>query len=733
MKRTLYNDGIEVDGSDLKNTEDTKIDEILLTRKNTSRYGVIDGLKCSNSGNRIVIDTGRLLFSNGEIGVLSTQIPNVSGSSFEKDVSTFVGLRLTEASSNPKPHEVDPIQKDTRATQVLVAELFVAGDSTSASRTLALQDAISSELNDGNFVLLAEFLGTGTGIEAVASQNTPLPRSKGGADPFRSTVLRKEQIGGLVGVYYDPSHDQFPFASSEDHLHRSLIGRGIPSAGNPHATTLTDIGGDAILEQTITKHQLDLHANCIIGLEPGDTDSDDPFGDFTPGSGTFAWSANGDGTVTIHDISEDESILIQGKVRTKGEISSFAADGTQRLSFVSPLSPAGQYYIVCRFASGDSQPVFVIVSKTDLDTRAVLSNGTKAWLNNAVDTDGERKYLVIGLVQWDGVGNFVNLNSNPTITIPSPSGDVVYTNDPNLIGHAFFIPANKKALDLRRFGTVTNENTQKRTIRVDRIVPVVMTEDMFAVHAGAKIVSGRPPVPWSSPYAHATPGPDTTLFKHLTDADALSLFSHRGFGGVQHGLSAHSGGVDGSGIPVDENSTNSGFQASVDKWKQQNLTMTIFRWADLQDIADGSEKGMGNAAAVFGGDPILQGAGSYVMYRRGVLKNFAAHIQKRPTSGSHSLTIRVGLRLIGAATGEATPYGVLYFGGVAFLSPTPLEVLSFRQGASANNIVCLNTSVILDVPATPSTPVQIQMTREKNDSNDQWRNLTVTCEYHFTS
>lgn len=40
MKRTLYTDGVEVDESDLDNTENTKIDEILLTRTELSRFGV---------------------------------------------------------------------------------------------------------------------------------------------------------------------------------------------------------------------------------------------------------------------------------------------------------------------------------------------------------------------------------------------------------------------------------------------------------------------------------------------------------------------------------------------------------------------------------------------------------------------------------------------------------------------------------------------------------------------
>lgn len=724
MKRTLYTDGVETDASDLANTEDSKIAEILASRKNFSRFGVVSGLKCSNGGNRINIDTGTVLFRNGEIGALDTPITGITGASFDKDVSTFIGLRLTEAASFPKPHEVDPTQFDTRATPVLNAELFVSGDASSAARIVALQQAIDAELNDGNFVLIGEFVGTGTGIGATPAQQTPSPRSKGGVDPYRASVLTKEQIGSLVSLYADASNDQYPIESSEDHFHRSLVGRGLPSPNNAHGITLSDIGGDAVLERTITRHQLDFHSNGIIGLEPADDD-------FTPQSGTFAWAANNDGTVTIHDIATGESIVIQGKERTQGEITSFGADGTQRLSFASPLKAAAQYYIVCRFASTDPQPVFTIVLKTDLDAKCPSSDGRRAWLNNAVDSDLERKFLVIGLVQWDGVGNFVNLNANASIVIPSPSGDITYRNSLPA-GHPFLIPASQKMLDLRRCGTITNENVQKRTLRVDRLTEIVITEDMFVLHAGARIVNGTIVSSGVGATNHASPGPDNTILKHLTDFDAFDLFAHRGRGGVQHALAAHTGTVNGSGAPVDENATNSGFQSAIDKWRQDHLTMSILRWADLQKISDG-EHAMGNAAAIFGGDPILQGAGSYIVYRSGVLTNFSAHIQKRPTTGSHSLLITVYARIIGTTLGQPTPVGVLYNGGTSFVGGSPADVLSFVAGAPGTNVVCLNPGAGIVIPATPAAPVQIQMARRKNDSNDVWQNLAVAAEYHYTS
>lgn len=724
MERTLYIDGVETDASDLTNTEDTKIEEILLGRRTVARYGVIDGLKCSNSGNRINIDTGRLLFVNGEVGQLETAISNITGSSFEKDVSTFVGLRLTEATSNPKPHEVDPTVFDTRANPVLVAELFVAGDPTAAGRSSALRAAVDAELNDGNFVLLAEFVGTGTGIGATPTQQTPLPASKGGQDPYRSTVYTKDQIGGVVSLYADPSNDQFPIESAEDHFHRSLIGSGLPNPRNPHGTTLHDIGGDAVLEQTITKHQYDFHANGIIGLDPGDDD-------FTPQNGTFAWAANADGTVTIHDIATGEAIVIRGKERSQGEITSFGADGTQRLSFTSPSHAAGLYYILCRFASTDPQPTFVIMLKATLDALCVNSDGTPCWVNNAVDSDGERKFLAIGLVQWDGAGNFVNLNANPTITIPS-GGNLSYLN--NLpAGHPFLIPANQKMLDLRRCGTITNENVQRRTLRPDRLTEIVITEGMFVVHAGARIVGGTVVPSGVGPSNHASPGPDNTILKHLTDFDAFSLFGHRiGIGPVQHSLAVHSGTVNpATGIVTDENPTGSGYQSARDKWRQDHLTMTMLCFADLNQIQDG-EHAMGNAAAVFsnnGGGLIVNGAGSYTFYRPGYITNFAGHIQRRPTSASRSLIVTIHTRSIGAVIGAGPSAGTMYNGGGA---QTSTDVLSWLGGTPQNNIICLNSALVLPINATPNVPVQIQLSRRKDNSNTDWQNLCVTMEYHFT-
>jgi hypothetical protein len=734
MERTLYTDGVEVDASDLTNTEDSKVNEILLTRRIAARYGVIDGLGCSNGANRITVDTGRVLFRNGEVAVLDSPIVGITGASFEAGVSTFVGLRLTEVTSNPKPHEVDPTLFDTRAEPKLTAELFVASDNTDTARSKALKAAIDAELNDANFVLLAEFTGVGNGLSRVPLQNTPLPRSKGGDDPFRSDTKTKNQKTALVSMYLDNTNDQFPIESAEDVFHRSLIGSGIPNPKNPHGTTLTDIGGDAILDQVITKHQREFHANGIIGLESPEGD----FADTTFNAGSFAWGVDSFGTVTVHDLlsvddgaPQDEVLVIQGKELKKGQTDTIP-DGViaPKISFAA--ATAGLYYIIARWATTEAggHPAFDKMKKADLDALCVDSDGHRAWLNNAVDgADGERKFYVIGLVQWNGINAFTNLNSNPTITIPGANGDLIYkTGLP--AGHPFLIPASMKVLDLRRFGNVTNEEAQKRTIRPDRLTTVIITEDDFIAHAGIRVVSGSISVVGGAGL-HAAPGGDNSLLKHLTDFDAFDLFGHRQrIGTAQHGLAQHSGAVDGSYIPINENANNSGFQSAVDKYRQDNLTMTLMKFGDLRQIQDG-QHAIADAAAVSVNDPYTTGDGGYVVYRRGVLKNFTAHIHKRPTSGAHVLVVSFILFSIGAAGGTpaGAPANSIQWTGGGIISEVP--VCGFGSGAGSASSTNIIDSLVVD--ATPATPRSVICTRSKSDSNDAWKDLTVTAEFHYTS
>src|SRR5881396_2912522 len=174
MKRTRYSDGIEVDASDLNNTETSKIDEILKTRTNLERFGVIEGLSLSIINNAVRVDIGKASFFNGEIAVVDTPIENLVGASFDPGRSSFFGLRLTEASSDPKPHETDPITVNVRVNPRIKGEFFVAITASSDDRQAALDKAVAAQTNDGNFILLGEITGSGSGIAIQSStQNSP--------------------------------------------------------------------------------------------------------------------------------------------------------------------------------------------------------------------------------------------------------------------------------------------------------------------------------------------------------------------------------------------------------------------------------------------------------------------------------------------------------------------------------------------------------------------------------
>lgn len=736
MKRTIYRDGIEVDASDLNFTESSKIEEILQSRRAGFRYGVIRGLSCSITGNRINIDVGEVLFRNGEIGVLTSPITNVSGASSEAGVSTFVGVRLIEVQSQPKPHEIDPIVADVRAETRMSAELFVATSSDVDARNRALQDAISAELHDGDFVLLAEIVGTGTGIGAVPAQNTPIARSRGGVDPFRDDPKTSTQVGALVAVYDHESYNRHPIASAEDHIHRSLIGSGIPNPRNPHGMTLADIGGDALLDRALTQHQYLFHANGIIGMEPSNNE-------WAPASGSFAWSLDGI-EVAVNDLANvadsgaafDEVIHIFGKSAIRGQITTIP-DGVTAPKITFSGAPAGLYYIVIRWSSDDTQPVFTRITKSSYDASCPVNNGVRSHYNNAIYTtlagDREKCFYVIGLVKWGGSA-FVPLSTETQIRIPSgsPFGELTYRND-YPAGHPFRIPSGAMTLDLRRWGTVSNEDVQRRSIRLDRLVERVVSESDFVAHSGVRIVNGSPIVVSGTGLRANASSIDNTVLKHLTDFDANTLFNHRRrVGTEQHGLASHSGALDVNSIPVDENARNSGFQSAYDKWKQDNLTMTILSFADLKTI-DAPERAMGNAAAVSATSPLSVAAGGYVFYRRGVLKNFTGHLAERPVNAARSIKVKIVIRPIGSFLGPGLVAGTQVWQTGA--GGTGYEVLGVQGAPAPNNknVSFTNTAISIPVNASFAAPMVVQCTRLIDVANPNWVDLTVTCEYHYGS
>lgn len=687
MKRTLYNDGVEVDQADLQNTESTKIDEILSSRKARSRFGVISGLPLAVTGNNTVsVGVGSLSFFNGEIGVVSVPLTGIVGASFDAGKSSFFGLRLTEVTSNPKPHETDPTTFDSRVDPLLEGEFFVATTATDDARQTALTNAINAQTVDGNFVLLGEMIGTGTGFTLV--RNTPLPITKGGEQPQAAGADAKsvEAKARTQSLYSDASNNEFPIDSATDDFHRSLIGTGIPSASNPHGLTINDIGGDKNLQE----HESNEHSNGLIGLEPSDDD-------FTPVSGSFAFATADapSNTVTVQGISTTESLTIRGNNFANGAI------GVTTIPFTG-LS-AGLYYIAAKFGSDSDDLTVDAYAKTTFDALCSQNNGVAVWVNNAQELSAvsgllEKKYFVIGLVFWNGSNAFRQLSDAGTITIPA-SGSLVYRTTAIETTNPFFIPAAKKTLDLRRWGTITNENVQKYTVNLDRIVPLVTPFTVFRTHAGLDINGTAIPGMGQKASSAAGGAGNKVVLKHLTDFDAWDLFGHRG----RRGSTEHAAAIndESSLAPPTDKPQNYGFQTNADKWRQDNLTMTIFKWSDVATL-DGTNKSIADASATgAANDTGVQ----YPLVRTGFFTNIYA---------------RLGNNKDGAGNLQV----IFMFDGLDVVS-----IATFTSGDADGAIKGVPGPFFFG--ANPAAPHTVGVRRV--DTGAGGKNLTVTAEFHFVS
>lgn len=685
MQRTLYHDGIEVDESDLNNTENSKIAEIIVTRTSSTRFGVIEGLTLTVINNALTVGVGKASLPNGEIIQLTSALTGLVGASFDAGRASFFGLRLTEATSNPKPHESDPITQDTRASAKPIGEFFVAADATDDARSTAKNLATTTQTNDGNFILLGEVQGTGVGI--VLRQNTPLPRTKLGDQPGATTVPKTaEQKNKLNNLYEGDVNNESPIHSAKDDFHRSLIGTGIPSANNPHGLNLNDIGGDKNLQNFL----LVAHTNGILGFEPSDDD-------FTPASGSFAFSTADapSSSVTVAGIVSPEQVLIRGQTF---DVSALSAATT--INFTGKA--AGLYYIAAKSGSDTNGIVVDAFAKGAIDGLVPLDNGTASVLNQALELssvsgDLENKYVIIGLVRWNGSNAFTQLSDAGQIPIPGMGTffNGLASTDP------YFLPAGKKTLDLRKYGTISSENVQKRSLRLDRLVTPVVPQSLFQFHSGLDVNGTALSGQGLHANINAGAGGNTTLLKHLTDADAWFLFGHRGARGVvDHAAALH------DGTPNDLPQFY-GFQTSTDKWKQDNLTMTILRWSDLNAI-DANNRSMGDANATAIGN-LTRGA-SYAFCRNGWLQNIAMRLGDHPNPASQTVSVSVSFN-----------------GG----SPTALATFTSSDPDGAIKVIVGGPGVF-PITASPGAPGTITMLRQATSSANA-KNLTVTAEYHFTS
>lgn len=718
MERTVYQDGVLVDQSDLRNTEDTKSAEIRLTRTSISHFGVIEGLSTSVTGATISVSAGKGMCASGEIVTLTAPLTNISGASMADGVSTFLGLRVSDVTSNPKPHENGTQVFDTRANNGVSAELFVAASASVTDRDTALANAMRAVREDQNFILLDEFLGVhGQGLSAGRIGQI-VPVADGGTLPAGGASAKQ--------LYNADALDIFAFATADDRLHRSYIGSGIPNAKNPHGTSLHDIGGDSFVDSALQRHQLGEHANGIIGLEPT---SNPPEGDFTATNGTFGFVLSGTSAV-LNGILTGESVQVNGHAISAGTlISAAGATATATgisLNFASPKRDPGLYYLFYYHeetpdvngnqdfidaypydASNNGLPAAtsgLVVPKVDnVDT----------WLNNAI-RNGERKFLVIGLVNWGGTG-FSPIGQQVTV----PGWGTLTLSD---VPHPRHIPTTATLVDLRRWGTVNAQAVQKRTLDPSHFAAEVVPETVFITHAGKDSVGNDV----GGVESRADPnrvGPNAKVTRrHLTDDDAATLFGHRkGTAAPQHEPAR---GSDARTLP-DDSAKDYGFQTNQDKWRQDNLTMTIFKWADLQAINTTSENAIGDAAAVSSvKNPDSTVGGGYVVFRKGVLKNYGVTVSDGLGPASvQSLNVFARARPV-SLEGSGTSAGVT--------SKQIASILGKNVTGIAGYVSC-NTSAesAIEIDASLDNPWVIQISRRATGGTG-WRDLTVTAEFHYS-
>ena len=686
MERTRYRDGIEVDQTDLKNTEDTKSSNILSTRVDLQHYGVVNGLEVqSPDGVTLTINPGRAYAVNGEIIEVNTAITNITGASVAPNVVTIVGLRITEVTTTPKAHETDPITEDTRFVPKPIAELFVATDATEEATSAATAAAVSAALNDANFVPLATVNGLGATVGNISGP--VLPRSEGGQFP-NLVSASAAQISKLRDIYNSTQNDEKPIQSAKDNFHRSLIGRGTPTARNPHGLTLDDLGFDST--EILQSARLGV-SNGILGLEPSDDD-------FNPvnGSLAFATADAPSSSVTVQPILPTERVLINNTVFTTADVPNPIVIDFSALA-------AGEYYIVAQF--GTDVPLSIVpLEKSVFDALCPTNNGTNVWLNNARDTtNNERQFFVIGLVNWNGGTAFEALGTGPsggTLNLPD-GGDVTYSTSFSATS-PFLIPTDAKTLDLRRFGTVTNENLQKFTIRLDRLTEPVVTEANFQdVHQTVTNLVNPS-------------GFDSTTKKHLTDLQANNIFGHKG----SRGTNNHAVAI----ATVNDDSTAAGFVSGTDKWKLDNIStvnvMTYQILGRIDNISPNTEVAVGLARGK--DDPNDNGGfpnrpPKACVVQKGFLRNFVMHLGQQGQFGNFA-EMRVYVTDINAAANQLTP---------SFVQ----RITSTFAGAQ--NVFVTNTTTTVAVDASPSSPKGITVTFKHNnpDSNPRYFNPSLTFEY----
>ena len=137
MKRSIYQDGVEVHMEDLNNTEETKADAIKERQVSFTQAGVTTGLRVTvNSATPSHVDIGVdegggvAYCENGERIEVTSSLQDIPLTDETYGVYNYITLKYTEVLSDYKQHESDGETYPTRATESYEVEVLTESEYT---------------------------------------------------------------------------------------------------------------------------------------------------------------------------------------------------------------------------------------------------------------------------------------------------------------------------------------------------------------------------------------------------------------------------------------------------------------------------------------------------------------------------------------------------------------------------------------------------------------------------
>ena len=468
MKRSKFQDGVEVHMEDLNNVEQTKSDAIKERQVSFTQHGAVTGLRVTpNTLTPSHIDIGYDTAggvgycANGERIEVTSAILDESLADETSGIYNFVMLVYVEEEGNLKRHEADGNTYPTRVTETYEVSILTEADYNSLSQVekdnrivvgivaangpgqSLSQDRIQSSLDipavitstavdiDGIWLLrFSEDTTRGTayfkyvysggqreiqyaapndlaagspnyGTSVVLSADGDYLLESGDTDYWcriRVVIIMMPVASSTVTTdvteLYDPPLEgstselyPTPTATSDDRIHRSKRGSGLPTATNPHGLTYDDLTGGFT---DVTRHQDLMHANGIVS----------PNWEATGASNCLACSIIV-GRVEVEQPGADEYYFVHGLGFTTIEATTSVVWETG--------NPPGTYYIAV---------------------------GTDQMLHKSLTAFNEDDYLVLCSV------------------------DVTVSGGNRLLGNL---------IDLRKFGTTATGNIQDKAITPPKI------------------------------------------------------------------------------------------------------------------------------------------------------------------------------------------------------------------------------------------------------------------------